>query len=115
MEGKSDSIYIKNYFANIENDKVVKLTEIQIEDRLIQIFDYFTCTPQTIDPNSQPDEKVEPVEKAPSIKPKKLVEKRPKSVHPNEAHEEYRLRDTKNLVKNIFRLFQSWVEENTPA
>lgn len=31
-----------------------------------------------------------------------------------EKNEEFKVRDTKNLVKNIFKLFKGWVEDSAP-
>lgn len=32
----------------------------------------------------------------------------------SEKNEEFKVRDTKNLVKNIFKLFKGWVEDSAP-
>ncbi len=102
-----------NHFAAVEDDKLVKITEIQVEDRLIRIMDVFTCTPCLQENNatksSDPLELTQPLQ-YPQVK--KSVEKRQKRNHSQDHQEEYKVRDTKNVVKNIFRLFQSWIEQN---
>lgn len=44
----------------------------------------------------------------------KSLEKNEKNNVEHGGQEDYRVRDTKNLVKNIFRLFNSWLEKHTP-
>jgi hypothetical protein len=58
-EGKEETLQIKNYFATVSQEQVVKVTEIQLEDRIIRILDYFTCTSNPQD--SQGHTELEPV------------------------------------------------------
>ena len=53
------------------------------------------------------------------VKRQYLLEKRgrrPKNVTPEEhaTSDRFRAKDTKNVVKNIFRLFKAWTAKNTP-
>ena len=42
IQERAEELHIRNSFANIASNKVVKITEIQLEDRVIRIIDTFT-------------------------------------------------------------------------
>jgi len=98
---------------------VAKITEIQIDDKNIKITDTFTSVMRYqnyID--GQASTKIGlpigPVRNGPIRR--NILDKRSKGLITNdEGQEEFRMRDTKNVVKNIFRLFHTWVEDHSPS
>jgi hypothetical protein len=48
----SGGLLVQNYLVKVEGDKLVKVTEIQLADRIVKIVDTFTLLPK---PESEPE------------------------------------------------------------
>jgi hypothetical protein len=114
IEGGSTHCLIKNHMATIEGDKVVKLIEISMGDKKVQIIDYFSIPSSIPSPilNSEPQSQQAA---RPASIHRNLMDKRRKYLVNEEGKEEPISRDMKNVVKNIFKLFQSWIEYRSPS
>lgn len=107
----TEEIEITNSFAIIEGGHLVKVTEIRFEDRLIKIIDSLTSIPLPSSVN-QPSSKQKAPQPKHGTQRTTIFDRRSKATLSTDDQEIGQMRDTKNLVKNIFRLFESWVEEH---
>lgn len=100
---RKESLEIRNHFATVQADTLFKLTEIHVENRIIKIIDSFSTQPQQITVSESQDRSSE------SVKTKNRKLQLPKRILTgsltSSKEVEGKLRDTKNVVKNIIRLF----------
>jgi hypothetical protein len=96
---------IRNHIAAINGQKVVKLTEIQFHDRIVKIIDSFTCT--SIPPHTPlqipPSPLQHPVQQNTFLI--KDLDKSQEASSTSDGQEEVIVKDTKNLVKGVVKMF----------
>lgn len=92
----------------------MKLTEIQFQNNVLKIFNAFSFGPLMEERTETIKLPTQQIDRAPSYTKKLLINKQ-FGPSPSDAQDAKRSRDTKNVVKNIFRLYQNWVVEHSPS
>jgi hypothetical protein len=105
-ENKNSKKQVRNYLATATGNKIVKVTEIQLKDRIVRIIDSYFLN-QTNSKSLTSEEK--PVPQFHNYVECNELDKKQKKLVLQNNHKDSRTRDTKNVVKNIFRLFQTWI------
>ena len=104
---------VKNQCATLSGNNVVKYTEIHVEDKIIKIFDTYKCDSSSKNPPQQDSSsQTVPQPSSRHFSRQNLMDKKAKRFLNTQGEEEHRVRDTKNLVKNICKLFQNWIEDD---
>jgi hypothetical protein len=100
---------IRNHFATVDLGCVRKVTEIVLDNRTIKIIDTIT-TSKMMRVSSQMMEMDSLRDSSRNYSRRQILNKKYNGNGQGDSCD-VRLRDTKNLVKNIIRLFQAWLEE----
>ena len=100
---RTEELEICNHFTTLDHGRLSKVTEIHFGNRTIKIRDSFLPEPS----NSIPAHPSFNQKVADNPKHQRKITLLPKS---GDSGTE-KSRDTKNVIKNIVRLFQNWLEE----
>ena len=88
------------------------MTQIKLEDRVIKIIDTFSLSDNILSGyETNQSNNVIPEQTSHHISRKNLLSRVYKEASTSNSDDGSHVRDTKNIVKNIFRLFQNWTED----
>jgi len=107
-EQKTLPFQIRNHFATVELGCVRKVTEIVLDNRTIKIIDTITTAKMTR--NSPQQMESDPLRDSSRNYSRRQILNKKYNGNGQGESSDARTRDTKNLVKNIMRLFQAWLE-----
>jgi hypothetical protein len=104
---EKNEIRIHKPFAR--NNQIIKVTEVELKDRIVKIIDTFDAIPI-----SKPIEQSTP--RAPrvghtqeNLTKRTILNHSSSSHHPRDPSQTLKISSSKNSVKNIMKLFEKWL------
>lgn len=96
----------------MKDRQITKITEIQLEDRVVKIIDTYNAIPFQVQANEQAGSRSEQSNQPNVQRHTRILNNWNTMQANNQQNGSIKKKDTRNVVKNIYKLFLSWIESN---
>ena len=105
---EKNEIRIHKPFAR--NNQIIKVTEVELKDRIVKIIDTFDAIPIS-KPIEQPTPRCPRADPTQEIlKKRTILNHSGSNYHPRDPRQTLKISSSKNAVKNIMKLFEKWLQ-----